>query len=144
MRHPRLVLLAAAALLAPAVSATALTYGQPMPAGEARPIATVMAKAEAHAGHALKVEGRIAQVCQKTGCWLMLDNGGEGIRVRTKHAFFVPKDAAGTATVHGRLEPVELTPEQAAHYADDGAAPDGVREWQIVATSIAIRGAAAP
>jgi len=137
-----LPVVAAVAALCAALPVAAATYGQPMPAGDARPIATVMADAAANAGEPVKVQGRIAQVCQKTGCWLMLDNRGQGVRVRTKHAFFVPKDASGTATVHGRLEPVEVTPEQAAHYAEDGVAPEGAREWQIVATSIAILPAA--
>ena len=121
-----------------AAAAQAATYGQPMPSGTARPIAEVIATADASAGSPLKIEGRITRVCQKTGCWLMLDNQGEGVRVRTGHAFFVPKDAQGTAVVHGTLEAVEMSAEQAAHYASDGAAPARTREWQIIATSIAL------
>jgi hypothetical protein len=68
----------------------------------------------------------------------MLDNNGEGVRVRTRHDFFVPKTAQGEAVVHGTLEAVEMSAEQAAHYAADGAAPAQRREWQIVATSVAL------
>jgi hypothetical protein len=121
---PALVLAALIAAVPPAMAATA-TYGSAMPAGDARPIAAVMAAAEANAGQAVKVEGRITRVCQKTGCWLMLDNAGQGVRVRTLHAFFVPKDATGRAVVHGTLQPVE-------------ASADAGREWQIVATSVVI------
>ena len=128
---------AAIALATPALAAPS-TYGRAMPEGAAQPIEAVMAAPEAHAGKTLKVQGRIGPVCQKTGCWLMLDNGGQGIRVRTQHAFFVPKDASGTAIVHGTLQPVALSGAQAAHYADDGAAPDGRREWQVLATAIVI------
>lgn len=143
MRRAAPVLLLAIALCAPAVLSAA-TYGAPMPAGGATPVASVIADAAAHEGKLLKVEGRIGRVCQKSGCWLMLEHAGEGLRVRTLHEFFVPKDAAGTATVHGRLEAVPPTPDQAAHDADAGAAPEAQREWQIVATAIAITPPAAP
>jgi hypothetical protein len=135
-----LSLLAAAALVVAApATATSLTYGSAMPEGKAQPIAAVMADADAQAGRTLKVEGRITQVCQKTGCWLMLDNAGQGVRVRTQHEFFVPKDASGQAIVHGELTPTELTEAQARHYVDDGSGPSTPgREWQILATSIVI------
>ena len=70
---------------------------------------------------------------------VMLDAGGTGIRVKTGHEFFLPKDASGTAVVFGELKPVELSAEQAQHYNDEsGGGIEAGREWQILATSIVI------
>lgn len=133
--------LAAALLLSLAVSplAVAASYGQPMPEGDAMPVTELLAHAEHHTGHSMKFSGRITQVCQAKGCWVMLDAGGTGIRVKTGHAFFLPKDASGTAVVFGELKPVELSAEQAQHYnAESGGGIEAGREWQILATSIVI------
>ncbi|GIX40032.1 MAG: hypothetical protein KatS3mg128_1081 [Silanimonas sp.] len=140
MRLPlrSLLLAAGCALALPALAAD--TYGAPMPEGRPLAAGALLAEAEAHAGQTLKVEGRITEVCQAKGCWVMLDAGnGAGIRVKTAHRFFLPKDARGTAVVHGEFKAVELSEAQAAHFAEDGntAAKPG-REWQIVATSIVV------
>src|SRR4051812_47291720 len=53
---------------------------------------------------ALKVSGKILDVCQTKGCWMELDLGNEKrMRVTFKdYAFFVPKNAAGkTAIIEG-------------------------------------------
>ena len=127
-----------AAMLA-AMPAWAANYGAPMPAGEARDIGTVTEDAAA-AGMTGKFSGRITQVCQKEGCWLVLESDGKLARVKTKdHAFVVPKDSHGRATVHGVLQPVALGEKEAKHLAEDGAgAAVAPKEWQIVADAIEI------
>ena len=123
-----------------AAPAWAEIYGVAMPEGPAMPVADALAHGDAHAGHSMKFTGRITQVCQKKGCWVMLEANGEAIRVKTQHAFFVPKDAIGTAVVFGELKAVELSDEQATHFAkEDGGVAKPGREWQIVATSIDIQ-----
>ncbi len=138
--HRSMMALATATLLAlSAPTAFAMTYGAPMPEGDAMPVTGLIANADAHRGHTMTFSGRITSVCQKTGCWVMLDANGTGIRVRTKHEFFLPKDASGSALVHGRLEPVEPSAEHAAHRAADGSADAKPgREWQIIASSVVI------
>lgn len=139
MRTTTLRFALAAALALSAPHAFAALYGAPMPEGDAMPVTTLIAQAEQHTGHTMKFSGRITQVCQAKGCWLMLDAGGTGIRVKTGHEFFVPKDATGTAVVFGELKPVELSAEQAEHYnAESGGGIQPGREWQILATSIVI------
>ena len=131
-------LLIAAAMLA-AAPAWAANYGAAMPAGEIRDIASISDDAAA-AGLAGKFSGRITQVCQKEGCWLVLESDGKFARVKTKdHAFVVPKDSTGRATVHGVLQPVVLGDKEAKHLAEDGAGAAVTRqEWQIVADAIEI------
>ena len=132
-----LALLLLSLAFAPVLAAA--EYGAPMPEGDAMPVTELLAHAEHHAGHSMKFSGRITQVCQAKGCWVMLDAGGTGIRVKTGHEFFLPKDASGTAVVFGELKPVELSAEQAQHYNEEsGGGIEAGREWQILATSIVI------
>jgi hypothetical protein len=129
----------AAALALSATHVFAASYGAPMPDGDAMPVTALLAHADQHSGHTMKFSGRITQVCQAKGCWLMLDANGTGVRVKTGHEFFVPKDVSGNAVVFGELKPTELTEAQAQHYVEDGSgASKPGREWQILATSIVI------
>jgi hypothetical protein len=104
------------ALLAVAPAAFATNYGEPMPAG------------------------RITQVCQKQGCWVVLEQDGQSARVMAKdHGFAVPKDASGQAVAYGVLEIEPITEEHAKHLVeDDGAKAPAARELRIVATAIEI------
>lgn len=103
----------------------------------------VLAKPEASLGKAGAFRGRITQVCQKQGCWLVLSaQNGDFARVfMHDHAFSVPKDASGEAIVYGTLDEKKLTAEEMAHLKKDGAAAPAARELQIDATSVVIRGA---
>ncbi len=139
MRKTFALLLALA--IAPAVAAEPRVYGAAMPEGEARPIGAALAEIDALAGQPGKFAGRIVQVCQNKGCWLILEDDGRHARVKTKdHAYFVPKDAHGRAVVYGVLAEVELKPEMARHLAEDAGESEPVptREFQIVADSIAL------
>jgi hypothetical protein len=127
--------------IAPAVAAEPRVYGDAMPDGEARPIAAALTEIEALAGRPAKFAGRIVQVCQNKGCWLILEDEGRHARVKTRdHAFFVPPDAPGRAVVYGVLAEVELKPEMARHLAEDAGASEPVptREFQIVADAVAL------
>lgn len=122
----------------------AATYGDPIPAaGAAVPISAAAADVEAHAGQPRRYSGRITEVCQKEGCWMMLEDDGQAARVLMRdHAFFVPKDASGQAEVYGVLSVKELSPEAAKHLAEDagdGALPP-TRELRIEATGVRIEG----
>jgi hypothetical protein len=121
----------------------AADYGAPLPANPAaQPLAEALA-AGATAGASVVVEGRIAKVCQNKGCWLMLSDGDIEVRVMTKHKFFVPTDAQGSATVVGTLVRYEFDAEEAAHMSKDAAGKGrhlaaGATEWRIEASSIRI------
>ena len=80
------------------------TYGEALPEATAVPISIAAADADAYVGKANRFSGRITEVCQKEGCWMMLEDNGEVARVMMHdHAFAVPKDASGRAEVHGVL-----------------------------------------
>lgn len=121
--------------------ALAADYGEPMPEGEAIAIATAAADPATYTtGEPAKFSGRITQVCQKKGCWVVLEQDGASARVMAKdHGFAVPKDASGPAVAYGILQEEPITEEHARHLVeDDGAAPPAPRELRIVATSISI------
>ena len=88
-------------------------YGAPLPATTAIPVAAVVAAFDQHAGKPQRYSGRITQVCQNQGCWMMLEDNGQAARVMFKdHAFLIPKDSTGHAEVVGVLSRNELKPEQ--------------------------------
>ena len=118
------------------------TYGEVLPEAVAVPISVAAADADAYAGKANRFSGRITEVCQKEGCWMMLEDNGEVARVMMHdHAFAVPKDASGRAEVHGVLSVKQLSKEAAEHLAEDGngTVPPS-RELRIDATGVRIEG----
>lgn len=123
-------------------AAEAKNYGVEMPKGEAVDIATASENIDAYAGAPAKFKGRITQVCQKEGCWLMIESNTYMARIKTKdHAFVIPKDSKGEAVVFGELKRVELKPEVAKHLADDAgqSTPVASSELHIIASSISIK-----
>ena len=131
-----MIRLACLSLLLPCALAFAgpREFGAPMPAGEAVPLRALL---EAPPEGPVKAEGRITEVCQKQGCWLVLADGVEFARVRmADHAFGVPGDASGRAQVFGTLSEVEVPPAEAEHLREDGASPPPPREYRIEATSV--------
>ena len=118
-----------------------LRYGKPLPATAAVPVGEAVAAFDQHAGKPQRYTGRITEVCQAEGCWLVLEDNGQTARVMFKdHAFLVPKDSSGRAQVAGVLSRKELTPEQVAHLKEDskGLAVASV-EYRILAEGIEIQ-----
>jgi hypothetical protein len=138
-------LAAMAAGLVMAVSAHAADFGDKMPKGEAVSIATAATTASEFAGKPALFSGRVTEVCQMQGCWLVIEDNGLTARVMTDEKFFVPKDSTGRAVVYGVLSEKAVSAEAAEHMAKDAgkaghaglAAP--TKEYQIIATAISIQ-----
>lgn len=126
-------------------TAEGAVYGAKLPAPVPATVRLddVVAKPDTLLGQAGAFSGRITQVCQKQGCWMVLsaDNGEFARVVMHDHAFAVPKDARGEAVVYGTLSQKTLSAEEAEHLRKDGAQAPAARELQIDATSVLIRGA---
>ena len=75
------------------------------------------------AGQKVRVKGNVASVCQRAGCWMVLQDGSSEARIFTReHRFFLPKDIVGkTAEVEGTLRAETLSPKFAKHLAADAA-----------------------
>ncbi|MCA0394307.1 MAG: DUF4920 domain-containing protein [Proteobacteria bacterium] len=140
MRLPAMLCLPAL-WLASTVAFSATPYGKPLPAGDTVPVSAAIADFDAHAGAPQRFSGRITEVCQAKGCWMMLEDDGQVARVMFgDHAFEIPKDTTGHAVVHGVLTRKTLTPAQVEHLASDsgkGLAVEPV-EYRITADGIEI------
>lgn len=73
---------------------------------------------------AVKVTGKVKEVCQKKGCWMTLVSeqpGKPDMRVTFKdYAFFMPKDLSGKRVVVDGYAYIDVTPvEVLRHYAED-------------------------
>ena len=137
--------LSAAALFAHAGEPAASTaYGAAFVDGPSVLVSEAVAAFDEHAGEPRRFSGRITEVCQAKGCWMMLEDNGQAARVMFgDHAFYLPKDTRGTAVVHGVLERKELTPEQVEHLSSDSGQgiPAEPVEYRIVADGVRVAGA---
>ena len=87
-------------------------------------VAECVAGADKLAGKAVKVSGKVAQVCAAKGCWWSIENPADKTqRIRVTHkdyGFFVPKDAKGKdAVAYGVLEVKKMSAAEAEHMAKD-------------------------
>lgn len=97
-------------------------YGQKITAEKAIKPAALLKTMENKDSVDVKLEAKIAVVCQKKGCWMDLDlENGQTMKVRFKdYEFFVPKDAAGkTAIIEGRAKREVTDVKTLRHYAED-------------------------
>ena len=133
-----------AVLLASSAAGAATPYGKPLPEGETVPVSDAIADFAAHADRPQRFSGRITEVCQAKGCWMVLEHEGRTARVMFGNdAFFLPRDASGSAVVHGVLARKQLTPAQARHLGEDGGKglPVDPVEYRIVADGVRVVGA---
>jgi hypothetical protein len=97
--------------------------GAKLTEGTALTVAEAIAKASEIDGKAVKITGKVENVCQAMGCWFTITapEGGQSIRISSKgHDIFVPKAAAGrVATVDGEFKVRTLSKEQAQHFEDE-------------------------
>jgi hypothetical protein len=124
-----LVLLAApftAFAEAPSAVPPGADYGAGLTLAEATPLADVVRSPERFAERPVLLHGRISDVCQKKGCWVVLRDGGEQLRVRFHdYGFFLPTDASGSeAFVEGRVKVELLSEKMARHYEAESADGD--------------------
>ncbi len=66
------------------------------------------------------IEGTISQVCQTRGCWMVVEDEGQIIRVRfADYSFFVPWESSGkTVRMQGTLQRDTVSEETARQWAE--------------------------
>jgi len=113
------LLLVTASLPAQQISKGA-AYGAAMPHG--KPVGLAAAIAATSFNAPIHLTATVQEVCQKKGCWMILNDGTSSVRVTFKdYAFFVPKNLAGSVVhVYGVLTQTVLSEADARHYAEDG------------------------
>jgi len=124
------------------------TFGAPLGASPAVPLADVLKAPDKFADQNVTVEGEVRRACTRKGCWMELaeaqDAAAPGCRVTFKdYGFFVPIDSAGSkARVEAKVESKVVKPELVAHLESEGAkfadksADGSAREVRLVATGV--------
>jgi hypothetical protein len=87
-------------LLSCAAQSEALPEGEDFGAGltleQTTPLAEVVREPARFADQTLLIHGEVTKVCQKKGCWAVIRDGDEHLRMRFKdYGFFLPKDCVG-------------------------------------------------
>jgi hypothetical protein len=134
----------AASAEAPSPLPAGSDYGAGLTLRETTAISDVVRAPEEFAGEPVLLHGRVSDVCQRKGCWLVLRDGGEHLRVRfADYGFFVPADASGSeAYVEGHVKVEVLSEKSARHYAaesidgDPAAISGPQREVGFTATGV--------
>lgn len=128
-------------------------YGEAFAVDDVLPAKTLLADPSAYTDQTVRVEGRVADVCQKMGCWMVLtDDDGHQMRILMKdHAFSVDKAGTGkSCQVEGKVVAKAIDPEEVAHFeseASEGApipekGVEGDTTYELVASGVAMRPAA--
>lgn len=104
-------------------------------------VTQALAEHEALADTPIALEGEITQVCQNRGCWAVLVEGDQTIRIMARdHNFALPANTRGRARAFGVLREVELSDGHARHLVeDDGADPallDNPAEYRLIADAV--------
>ena len=103
--------------------------GAPLTIKEQTAIADLMAKPVRYVGRNVQVKGKVTEVCQMMGCWMMLTDTetGAAVRIKVKDGEIVfPKDAVGKiAIAEGTFTETKLTREQAVEQAKHQAEEQG-------------------
>src|SRR5438105_4549486 len=90
-----------ALMVACTLQAADLKLGAPLTHKQMVSLAELTAKPDAYVGKMFQVKGKITEVCQAMGCWIMLTDGkGAMMRIQMKEGEVAfPKNAAGRSAV---------------------------------------------
>ena len=104
-----------------AKDSAARTFGKPLSLKKALSLQEAHEQPAKYQNQKVLLEGRISDVCQMKGCWLILSDGECSIRLKFEgYSFFVPKDSRGKKVrAEGKLVQETLSQEMARHYAEE-------------------------
>ena len=113
-------------------------YGAPFTLTSAKPATEVLGAPAQFADQTVQVEGKVTDVCQKAGCWMVITDDERTMRVLMKdHAFSVDKGGTGAlCRVEGQIIAKEIDPEEVAHFASESANADQMPEKQATDNTI--------
>lgn len=149
--HRTLVLLAAVFALgaAPEPVESSRTFGADLTTANRIVLADLVAHPERYEAEPVQLEGRLTDLCTKKGCWTVLADGDQHVRVTfLDYGFFLPPDALGArAIIEGIAEVRTLSEGEARHIAsesrngDPDAVQGPVRQIGFVASGVRLLGA---
>lgn len=92
------------------------TFGEKLTLKETTLISEINASPEKHVDKAVRIEGRVIDVCKKRGCWIKIasDKEYESLLVKVDDGVIIfPMESKGKmALVEGKIEKVTLSMEQ--------------------------------
>ncbi|MCP4808390.1 MAG: DUF4920 domain-containing protein [Proteobacteria bacterium] len=126
--------------------ATEIHYGTAFSTEEILAAKDLLADPAPYMDKTVRVEGRVAEVCQKAGCWMVLTDETASMRVLMKdHGFAIAKDSAGRITqVEGIVKGTEVDPEFVEHLKSESENPEAMPEigksfvYQLEATGVTL------
>ncbi len=123
-------------------------YGAEPSMTSVTPISIDQALQKENLGKTIRMTAYVIKVCQKKGCWMIVQSAKNSARITFKdYAFFVPKNCRGKkVVVEGIMTETIISEADARHYAeDDGMSKKEVekikgeqKEYSFVATSVII------
>ena len=103
--------------------------GQPFKVSEVTSLQQIASQPDKYVGKAVRVKGKVTEVCEMMGCWMNLTDadGKHPLRVKVNDGEIVfPKEAIGKVVeTEGKLAKMELTKEQAIARAKHEAEEQG-------------------
>tara|TARA_B110000037_G_C16958431_1_gene439912 strand:+ start:141 stop:683 length:543 start_codon:yes stop_codon:yes gene_type:complete len=110
------------------------------------PAGDVFADPSKYVDQKVRITGKVSDVCQKMGCWMVITDNDQHMRVTTKaHAFFVAKDGSGSiCDIEGTVVKKEFSEQRTEHFKSEQSegAPipkaevEGTAGYEIVAEAI--------
>jgi hypothetical protein len=96
-------------------------FGNGVTLTTATPLREVLAAPARFSERPVLVRGRLTDLCTRKGCWTVLADGDDFVRVRfLNYGFFLPEDAIGaSAWVEGVAEIRTLSEGEARHLASE-------------------------
>lgn len=123
-------------------------FGLEFTLAESVPAANILENPDAYVDQTVRITGKVSDVCQKMGCWMVITDAEQHMRITTKdHKFFVAKDGAGAkCDLEGVVVKREASPARTEHFKSeqtDGAPlPEGettgTATYEIVASAISL------
>lgn len=102
-------------------------YGAPVETDGALTLSEAVALATEDGSDPVSVKAEVGEVCQSKGCWAILTDGKNKVRIRFTTSeqcidgFLLPRNCAGhTIYAHGRLTTTMIPQDEARHYAREG------------------------
>ena len=101
-------------------------YGGKFTDAPAVSIPDIMKNPDTYAKKEVVFEGRVNQVCQNKGCWIVVTDGMQKIRVDFKnYSFFIPWDSEGKRVrVQGKVYRKLIPKEVLKHWAQESKSPE--------------------
>lgn len=111
-------------------------------------VAQLCSNSSAYDGKKVGIRGSVASVCKAKGCWMILEEGGQKLRVKFRdYSFFMPLDCEKREVVLTGTFQVKVIPvAEARHYLEDAGKHEEAKkitepqkEFSVMADGVAMR-----